>query len=488
MPARIHRHESLSGQRTEGRVGEMSELKEASKFLSRPGPEEPYDSGASTVLATFLAMLWRRRVVVLGTLMVTVLAGLLFALLVPPKYFFVSSIEIGAILKDGKRELVENTEMARAKILNSYLPFLRARSADEEGGGPGVYETMVLTRPKMADILVLTSIGKLPDSAEHMRAHKELVGMVTEDHHKTLEPMRNSISIRIKQAGVRLAALEDPSRLKLEESRLNLLVKKAEEELAMLADPRIPASQVRELETKIEGQGSRLEALADQAEVIKRRLELLTEKRSLLEEQAAELKKEIAAAAEQRGEAALDVEDEPAAMTLLMLDSQTARNIRRLEEIDLELRVTIWEDQMRLENALEELELDKKVQALRIREAESSLERFTTVNKLNQEALRARVVEAKASREATLADLETEIAAQRLVVEELELSLAGIRDTRLVTPTWRSANPARGSTRQLLSLCAVLGLVLGIIFAYFSENLARARRYLRPAREPQELS
>jgi uncharacterized protein involved in exopolysaccharide biosynthesis len=150
----------------------------------------------------------RRRLLIAALVAAGALAGLAVALLVPPKYGYTSSIDLGVVADDkvGVR-FVEPPKTVLAKLNETYIPlatgeYLRAH--------PDVRDVPALTArlSSTSDLIVVESEGPASEEPVHRALHDAVVGLIAADHRqrtfRDLNPERQLSAL--KAQAVQLSA------------------------------------------------------------------------------------------------------------------------------------------------------------------------------------------------------------------------------------------------------------------------------------------
>lgn len=242
-------------------------------------------------------VLVRRRVVFATVAILCVVAGLLYALVVPRDYQFSTSIEIGSRLDGSDVSLVEPPETLLAKVNESYIPLARQRYLLAH---PDIEDVPKIDAriPKGSQIIVLNSKGPESESAIHETLQQAVVDMVKKDHGRIIDVMRKESEIRQQRAT------------------------------------------------------AKLEELKDEASLLQAREKRLSDTTTLLAKQASEARADLQRAQSNRQRATGAAKDAAQAMTLLMLDSEIQSHRQRLAKLDERLQIEMADNQDELTKAL----------------------------------------------------------------------------------------------------------------------------------------
>ena len=247
-----------------------------------------YESGYEDEinLVDLCVVLVKRRILVAVVVALCVLTGMMFALLIPAKYQYSTSIELGTRLGGESVVVIESPETLLAKIQESYIPLARQQYLVEHAAVGAMPKTEARI-PKGSQIIVLSSKGAERDGVAHKAVQQAVVNMVKTDHKRITDVLRKETEI-----------LQNRAVAKLEE-------------------------------------------LKDDATLIQAREKRLGDVSVLLASQAKDVRDDLARASADRANAIKQAKDESRALTLMMLDSGVQQYRQRLAEIDERLKIKV---------------------------------------------------------------------------------------------------------------------------------------------------
>jgi hypothetical protein len=156
-----------------------------------------------------LADLWltlvRRKAVFFTVGGLILAAGIVYALLAPPKYRYWTMVELGSYMTDVGPRSIEAASTALAKINEAYLPEVLARHREtnpEHGSLPEIRVSV----PKGTDTILMASEGTVDTGAVIMETQAALFGRIAQDHADRIELLRQALTEEIAAARRRLAA------------------------------------------------------------------------------------------------------------------------------------------------------------------------------------------------------------------------------------------------------------------------------------------
>jgi uncharacterized protein involved in exopolysaccharide biosynthesis len=315
-----------------------------------------------------------RRKTILGSVFAVCLAGAVAAALIKnDKYLYSTSLEIGAVIENGERVLIDSPDTVLSKIKEGYIPAVLSEYAKSASDAADIEITVRL--PKNSEIVVIESTGKESVGDTLKALEGKVIDLVKLDHSRIIEVTKNNI-----------------------------------------------LSQLQKLKR-------RHDELQDQEKLILSDVERIKVTSGLVEQQFAEIKSSVEASTANRKNALNTIGNETSAMTLLMIDSETDQNKKRMAELEERLHVVLPNKKDNLEKALAD----------------------------NRRARENNQTE----------------------VDKLLIVLKNIRDTRAIIEPTQSLKPVGIGKPLIVLLGAMLGLMLGIFAAFFAEFLAKAREQLK---------
>jgi capsular polysaccharide biosynthesis protein len=235
-------------------------------------------------------VLVRRRKVVFAVTAVCLIAGIALALILPRKYEYTTSIEIGSRASGTKVALIEPPETVLAKVQESYIPLVRQEYLSqhpEKTRAPKIEVSI----PKNSQILVLRSKGPKANAEVYQSLQQAVVDRLTQDHGRIIALLRKDMENQQRKAEAKLAELKDAA----------ILLKGREKRLADVT--------------------------------------------ALLGKQVTEARADLKRAEGNRQEAIHEANNESKAMTLLMLDNEIRQYHQRLDKLDERLQIEVANNQ-----------------------------------------------------------------------------------------------------------------------------------------------
>ena len=383
-----------------------------------PGEFEP-----EITLADYLMVLARRRWLVAAVVAGSLAAGLLHAAVAVRSHTFRTAVEIGRNGVDNK--LIDEPETILAKLTHAYIPdVLRAYRADHPEGRRVQVDAKI---PKGSQLVVLESRGPKDAEPVYRALHEATIDKLIGDHRRTSDEILTQYASERSRAAIKLDEL---------------------------ADRRIFAVQEKFLQGEIERGQLRLGSLRDQAGLIEAEAKRLDETKKLLTQQVADVRAVLATANDRRAKAVAEATDEARAMTLLMIDSQIMDSRSRLGALEERLYISIENERERLVKQLADIRRDQEAQS-------------TAIGELGSKFVKLRV------------DHEREKVLQQQTIDDIDAKIAGVRPTRVLLAPAASLDPVGAGKKALLAVYGLVGLIGGIVAAFFAEFVATTRAQLR---------
>jgi hypothetical protein len=134
-----------------------------------------------------------------------VTVGLAAALLIPAKFRYTSSIDIGVIVDEkGAVQAIEPPNTVVAKLLETYIPLATAEFASGRPDDPDIPLLSAL-RARDSDLVVIESTGPAHKAQDHRLLHEAVIGRLAADHRQ--------LTLRDAQPERRLSELKSEATL-----------------------------------------------------------------------------------------------------------------------------------------------------------------------------------------------------------------------------------------------------------------------------------
>jgi capsular polysaccharide biosynthesis protein len=204
------------------------ELNLTSRFPPHSEPVYPNPIEEEISLIDVWLVLVRRRTLVLACTVLCIIAGLAFILIVPPKYIYTTTIEIGTKIINGEASPIEAQDSVRAKIEESYIPLVLQEHQHNLAEEEQDYKIEVKA-PKNSQIIVLKSEGREDEDQAQKALHRAVVEMIRKDHRRVSNVLRKNYEAKIVGGERRIDNFKDSAQI------LRAKVKRLDQEQALLA-------------------------------------------------------------------------------------------------------------------------------------------------------------------------------------------------------------------------------------------------------------
>ncbi len=242
-------------------------------------------------------VLAKRKKLILATIMVFSVLGVGAALLLPKKYAYTTTIEIGTRLEGERTVPIEGIESVLVKVKETYIPLVQHQHREKSSDDNKLYDIKA-SIPRKSQIVVLASKGQETSAKTYKALHIAVVEGLKQNHARILDVIRNNLALEKNKAE---RALEEE----------------------------IQAAKI----TAVELKGVDISA-------------------GLAREQIKETGSLIKNAKQNRTKAVREARDEARAMTLLMLDNEVQQNRTRLARLEERLHVNLADKRDKLDKQL----------------------------------------------------------------------------------------------------------------------------------------
>ena len=252
--------------------------------------------GEEISLLDLLRILIENRRVMLAVFLAFAILGILLALLLPTKYRYTTTIEIGTVMEDSRTMLIDRPETLLAKIKEGYIPYVLGQLSRDGGDDYKITARI----PQGSEVIVLESKVSEDDGEVVVDLHKQVVDYVRRNHQRVFEIIKREMDVDLDKSRNKLSALQDHQK-------------------TLTAD-----------------------------------LKRLDHAANLLSEQIKELKALVDDAVQYRKLARAQTGDEARAMTLMMIDNEIQQNNERLAALEERLYIDIPREKDSLRNTISE--------------------------------------------------------------------------------------------------------------------------------------
>lgn len=181
------------------------DLSNAALYAQRP----EFDNADEVRLVDLWLVLVRRKFVIAALVLVSIAFGVVYALFTPHSYAYTTIVEIGT---NGKNELIEPLETARAKVADGYIAQVLQAHFKNNSNSATRYEVKAEV-PKNSQVLILRSRGTVENEPVYAALHGEVVSRLRLDHLRAQNALRGDLKIRLETRERSLAELRQQAKL-----------------------------------------------------------------------------------------------------------------------------------------------------------------------------------------------------------------------------------------------------------------------------------
>ena len=490
--------------------------------MSQPGPENPYREIADDEidLVQLLLVLIKRKYLILGVLCLCIVLGGTYAFMKPKAYEYLTTIEIGSTIKNletGDIEPIEASGDVLEKVKAAYIP-LNSQNEGQEN------IKVTAASPKGSRLIILKSSGSESSEKAQGVIHKKIAGAVQADHLRAVQSVRQQLELRIAKQRTELDKMVSADLQQIKMKNLQENVQQKKRNLSSLNDEeqtyKVSSSnamnklestllgtldnqkiEIIGLQNKVAKENAKLSELFDEKSTLVKQKELLIQENNLLSGQVKVISSTLADIGQKRLEAPAEVDSPANALTLMMIENQLEQYRSRKEDLEFRIEVDLpqknYKLDMQLSNADRQIAIQKQLlsdletqlslkKQSQLREVEQEKQAIQNLKsqqdkmfgdfKRQREEKNREIVEAENQLRAYEINHNFAIDQQKQLIEGLEAKMAGLQDTRTLGIAIRSTQPNGPRKALILALSGILGLMGGIMLAFFAEFMAKVRR------------
>ncbi len=379
-------------------------------------------------LVQLTQILLKRKYLILGVTVFCLFIGGGYAFLKEKTYLYTTSLQVGEVLTVGKdatkKTAVESPPSVKLKIEKVYIPAAIKQLPSD--GSEKLISGDVKTQ-KNSNIIFIESKGKSSDQQIISQFHSLIISPLINNHRDAVAALKKQFELSADSAELVLKDLENPVIYGAEERKRQQLVESAQLKLAEFDDRK------KLLLANKAGLGETGKLLIKQIKDIEKNLELSRTKRN---------------------RAISETTDATKAMTFLLLNNDIQQNENRLAALNERMYVKLENEKHVLDGQLAANQRGREEQVAKIDELKSQLTRW------------------KARR---LSGLEK----QRNVISVAKNKVDMFRNTKPLGLAIQSIKPVGPRKALILALSGILGLMGGIMLAFFTEFMAKVRQQQR---------
>lgn len=376
-------------------------------------------------LVQLFLILRKRKALIVTVTLICLLAGVGYALLKKTIYKYTTTIQVGTALVGGgdsfKKAEIEAIPTVKLKLENVYFPMaLEQIRSKYEGHVPSAS----VKENKNSNILFVISKGLSENSQIIKDLHATAVSPLIANHRDVIAASKKQYEILVQRAQLSLKDLENPKLFTMAENEIKVKIESVQLDLAGIDEEKkiLQASKVGLKETKV-----------------------------LLQQQIGKIEKNLIVSYAKRDKVISGIKDEAKAMTFLMLNSDIQHNENRLAVLRERLNVNLENESQKIEGQLAEILRRRKLLLTKV------------------DVLKSQLVQLQAQRSS---DQEK----QRSEIAEAENKIKLYQDTKVLDLAVRSIKPISAGKLLIVVLSGVLGLMIGVVAAFFAEFMVTVRQ------------
>ncbi|MBD3610582.1 MAG: hypothetical protein HUJ30_08535, partial [Gammaproteobacteria bacterium] len=237
-------------------------------------------------LSDLIKVLIRRKNTIYVVMALVVMLAIAAALLLPKKYQYSTSIEIGTMIVKDDIRLIDDPQTLLAKITESYIPATLAEYYENNPEDETGY--MITARiPKKSEIIVLEAKGRETSEAVYKLLENQIVARIVDDHDRFIGVLRKEYEIKINKISNEVLSAQD------------------------------------------------------QVTLYKNNLKRIDDNIRLLKTQIKQIQQLVSDGIANRRKAVREVKNQATAMTLLMIDNEIQQNQQRLDALEEKMSITL---------------------------------------------------------------------------------------------------------------------------------------------------
>jgi len=437
-----------------------------------------YEEDNINLVDLWLELVKHRAIIFISTAL-ALIAGLLAAFLLPQKYSYTTTIEIGSTLMQTASgtmpQLIDPPETVLAKLQESYIPLAQQQFRKSHPDDRTLYNIDARI-PKGSQLVVLEAKGTEENSADYLQQLQTVTNYLLQDHQRVMNVYQAGLNNQLAQAKIKLDEITDPSTLATQQKQLESQLNNAQIKLDELRDPRVLIVPRQQLENKLAREEKQLIDLKDQVKLVKARYQRLDEIDSLLKQQINDLESQIDSSLVQRKQAIGNMQSESAAMAMLLIDNGIQQDRTRLASLQERLFINQQNLRLELEEKIAANLRSQSIQGKLIDKTNSELSRLSISNQRALQRHQPEIGKLEENLTKLSADFRRSVKRQQQTITRIEAQLNNLQATRAIAPPMQSLQPVGPGKSLVLVLSLVLGLMLGVFAAFFTSFLSKVKQ------------
>ncbi len=377
-------------------------------------------------LTHFWLILAHHKQIIVAGLLLGVVFAMAFALFIPDKYRFYTTIALGqlAIQNTGETEIlpIDSPKTALAKLESSYFPqaLEQALANDQNTSG---YKLQA-NSPKDSNLVIIETIGTLQNKVAYLQIISNAAQALIQDHNNILAPIEVARTAKLERAMLKLKTIRDTQ---------------------------VFAAKIDVLKQKIVDTKRKLSAIKDQRKIIESRYKNIDMEDELTKKQYQDNESTLNTALKNRATIIKQNDNPATAVTLLMLGSEIQHYQNHMAALAQRLNIGLPEKREHLKKQLKDNARTQQQQIDLVSSYKTELE-IMHIDRTRQENI------------------------QMLAIKELKEHSSFTLPTRILRQASTSTTAIGSSTTVKIAVGLMLGLMLGLFGVFVLEFLAKVSR------------
>jgi hypothetical protein len=386
-------------------------------------------------------------------------------------YSLTSAIQIGTREQNNSIIPIESPESLLSKISSSIIPSYTNVWVQQNN-----IEDLIEVKPsnpKNSNVILLTSKAGKENIAFLSEFQKGLVQIILEDHKRTINSLKSTVESELRLSQLELSKLNNPLTLKHKMKMASMKLNEEEAKLKKLEDEQYFGIQKAEFQADILQARNKIKQFDDLEKGRLEQFKRIENSKKILLEKIKELKVQISEARENMRAAAAGA-TELSAMSQLLMANEVQQNEYQLVAFEERYYVELDNEKTDLMLKIEDIRLEKIVSKKELDILKDKYKAMLEDNEILRKQQRLRVDEVKMQLEQIQLEHKAATAIQEERVRELKTRLENFSETRAVSTAIPSLNPVGISRAQLVVLVFVVAGFTGflaVLFAMFGDKV-----------------
>jgi hypothetical protein len=432
-------------------------------------------------LVDILIKILKRKHVILWTILLTTLAGLVFVLLRPPTYSYVTAIEIGSqMTANATPVFFENVQTVKSKLNNAYIPqVLQAYAKTHPDDKIALNYKVNVNVPKKSQLIVLSAKGKQDQSVALLEIEQAIIDVLAKDHGRILSVIRSSITKRRAEAQAELDYLKNDTVFDVTKKKLQANLITTQTQYKRIQEPDFVKVKRKIIENQLKAVENKLGLLIDQSRKLEQDSSSLKKAKTRLLGKVKESKNQIQQSLYRRDQAIADVNNPTQAMTLLMIDSEIQQARQFLTELEQRLYISLDGQISGLQVSIKNNRREQEATISMIDKVKLDIQNFDMDLTLDSAPTQAKIDDITAQLAGIEVDRQRQIEKQIQKIQHFNIQIDNLKPTQSVAPPMQSLRKQGLGRAKTLVLFMFFGVFLGLVLVLVFEMGDKAKQRIR---------